>query len=47
MDRDVGFAGQVAGRVKELGLRLIEADGGRTIAENAEIVARHFKLTRR
>ena len=47
MDRDVGFARQVAGRVKELELGLIEVDGSRTIAENAEIVARYFKLTRR
>jgi len=47
MDRDVGFARQVAGRVKELGLRLIEVNGGHTIAENGEIVARYFKLARR
>jgi 2-phosphoglycerate kinase len=46
MDRDVGFARQVAERAKELGLRLIEVDGGRTMAENTEIVAQYFKLMR-
>ena len=44
MDRDAGFATQVAGRVEELGLALVTVDGSRTIAENAEIVVRHFGL---
>ena len=44
MGRDVGFARQIAGRARELGLGLMEVDGSRTIAENAEIVARHFGL---
>ena len=47
MDRDIGFARQVVGRSKELGLGLIEVDGNRTIADNAEIVAQHLKLARR
>jgi len=47
MGRDVGFARQVAAQARELGMGLIEVDGVRTIAENAETVARHFGLVRR
>jgi adenylate kinase family enzyme len=44
MDRDAGFANQVSTRVRELGFRLIEVDGERTIEENTEMVADHFRL---
>lgn len=44
MDRDVAFARWVARSAAELGLKLIEVDGKRTIAENAHIVAQHFQF---
>jgi hypothetical protein len=44
MDRDAGFAKQVSTRVLELGFRLIEVDGKRTIEKTAEMVANHFRL---
>jgi len=46
MERDVGFARQVVRQVEELELELIEVDGRRTIAENAQAVAEHFGLAR-
>ena len=42
MDRDVAFARWVSRRTTELGLEMIEVDGKRTIADNAQAVARHF-----
>ena len=42
MDRDVAFARWVTRRTTELGLEMIEVDGKRTIADNAQAVARHF-----
>ncbi len=44
MGRDAGFARQVAGQARALGLGLIEVDGKRTIEQNAQIVAHHFEL---
>lgn len=44
MDRDVGFARQIVKRAQTLGLKVIEVDGTRSIAENAELVAEHFQL---
>jgi len=44
MDRDVGFAKRVVKRAKELDLRLVEVDGKRTIAGNAEVIARYLRL---
>ncbi len=44
MGRDAGFARQVAGQARALGMGLIEVDGKRTIEQNAQIVARHFEL---
>ena len=40
-------ARQIARQAKEWGLGLIEVDGSRTIAQNAEIVARHFELVQK
>ncbi|MEJ2208915.1 MAG: hypothetical protein P8129_07755 [Anaerolineae bacterium] len=47
MDRDVAFAAWVADRVQALGLELLVVDGGRSVAETAEVVARHFGLSGR
>ena len=44
MDRDVAFARWVEQSAGELGLRLVRVDGKRSIAENAQLVARHFGL---
>ena len=44
MDRDVAFARWVARSATRLGLKLLEVDGKRTIAENARIVAQHFQF---
>lgn len=42
MDRDVAFARWVAGEVRARGLRVMEVDGSRTIAQGADEVAAHF-----
>ena len=47
MDRDVAFAAWVADRVQALDLELLVVDGGRSVAETAEVVARHFGLSGR
>jgi len=44
MDRDVAFARRIARSATGLGLKLLEVDGKRTIAENARIVAQHFQF---
>jgi hypothetical protein len=44
MDRDAGFARWVSRRARELELELMEVDGERTIAQNAERAANHFRL---
>jgi 2-phosphoglycerate kinase len=44
MDRDVGFAKQIVKRAQTLEIEVIEVDGTRSIAENAESVAEHFHL---
>jgi len=44
MDRDVAFARWVEQSAGELGLRVVTVDGKRTIADNAQMVARHFGL---
>ena len=44
MDRDVGFAKRVAEQARALDLEVLAVDGKRTIAQNAEIVARCFGL---
>ena len=44
MERDARFAAWVEAEVKRFGLQFLEIDGGRTITENAEEVARHFHL---
>ena len=43
MDRDVAFARWVTGKAAELGLRLLEVNGERTITENAQTVAQHLR----
>lgn len=47
MDRDVGFAKRVAQQAQELDLKVVTVDGGRTIEQNAEIVAEYFGLEQR
>jgi len=44
MDRDVAFAKWVEQSTGELGLRVVTVDGKRTIADNVQLVARHFGL---
>lgn len=44
MERDARFATWIEAEVKRLGLRSLTIDGSRTIKENAEQVARHFRL---
>jgi adenylate kinase family enzyme len=44
MDRDAGFARWVSTRARELGLELMEIDGERTIEQNAERAANHYRL---
>jgi 2-phosphoglycerate kinase len=44
MDRDVAFATWVTKTASERGLRIVQVDGMRTIAENARIVAGLFSL---
>ena len=44
MDRDVAFARWVGTQTQELGLKLMEVDDGRTITENAKMVAEYFQL---
>lgn len=45
MERDAGFARWLTSEVEALGLELLRVDGQRTIEENAEAVASHFKPT--
>jgi len=45
MARDIAFANWITGKATALQLTLLPVDGQRTIAENAELVARHFGLT--
>ena len=45
MERDAGFARWLMAEVNALGLELLRVDGKRTIEENAEAVASHFKLS--
>ena len=44
MGRDAEFARWVTRRANELGLRIVQVDGTRTIAENAHLVAGYFRL---
>lgn len=44
MDRDVAFARWVLSEVERLGLISLVVDGSNTIADNAEVVAAHFRL---
>jgi len=44
MERDIRFAEWIEAEVYTLDLQLLKIDGTRTISENAEEVARHFKL---
>ena len=44
MERDIRFAEWITAEVSALNLELLKVDGSRTIAENAEEVARHFQL---
>lgn len=44
MERDVRFAEWVEAEVTALDLQLLKVDGLRTIEENAEAVAAHFRL---
>jgi hypothetical protein len=44
MDRDAGFARWVLSKTNELGLKTVQVDGKRTIAENARLVADFFRL---
>lgn len=44
MERDIRFAEWIEAETATLGLQLLKIDGSRTIAENAEEVARCFKL---
>jgi len=45
MDRDAAFAEWVRREARRLGLKLMEIEGKRTIAENAELAAGHLGLT--
>jgi 2-phosphoglycerate kinase len=45
MERDIRFAEWIEAEVYMLDLQLLKIDGSRTIAESAEEVARHFKLS--
>jgi 2-phosphoglycerate kinase len=45
MERDIRFAEWITAEVSVLNLELLKVDGSRTIAENAEEVARHFQLS--
>ena len=45
MERDIQFAQWITAEVSVLNLELLNVDGSRTIAENAEDVARHFQLS--
>ena len=44
MERDIRFAAWVEAEVTALNLQLLKVDGSRTIEENAEAVAAHFRL---
>ena len=44
MDRDVAFARQVAAEAAARGRRVLTVDGSQSIADNAAIVERHFRL---
>jgi 2-phosphoglycerate kinase len=44
MKRDAGFAQWVATEVEDLGLKLLQVDGKRTVEENALLVADFFQL---
>lgn len=44
MDRDVGFAKRIAQQAQELDLKGLTVDGRRTIEQNAEMVAKYFRL---
>ena len=46
MERDSQFGFWVAERANQLGLSLLTVNGSQTIAENANWIAEHFKLTR-
>jgi hypothetical protein len=45
MERDVRFAEWVEAEATALNLQLLKVDGSRTIEENAEAVAAHFRLS--
>ena len=44
MNRDVGFAKRVAEQAQALDLKVLTVDGRRTIEQNAEMVAKYFRL---
>jgi hypothetical protein len=45
MDRDVAFGHRVSAEAAARGLQILRVDGQHTIAENAEIVRAHFRLS--